>query len=338
MYRMRSQSGRRLSSGSGFTIVELLVVISIISLLMALVLPALGRAREVAFTVRCMSNLKQVGIAASAYSADNSNFMLPGNVDPTASQASSHTNISWHRLLYVQYMNNGGGAMQCPSIPIIGTPGSGTDKRNRGQFNPTNSSTDPRFAAAEWQNTASSPFTAASYIMNLMPNSPLVGSGWTTGSLWSGATELQAGGYDPRRIRGWTSYNSQTPGSFPNTDYDAYPLRLDKARAPGATAFILEHRPDVYNPTATETNFTTFMQSGINDFRHTDWTATLDPATNPRLKVGRFVHTSKGQGWLSASTTNANVNDVNSFNVLHGDFHVETLTKTTQLSWVAAID
>ena len=51
----------------GFTLVELLVVVSIISLLMGTLLPALGRARESGKRVACLSNLKQIGLATQLY-------------------------------------------------------------------------------------------------------------------------------------------------------------------------------------------------------------------------------------------------------------------------------
>lgn len=56
-----------------FTLIELLVVISIIAILMAVMMPALGKARESAKSVLCKSNLKQVGVVLSLYAEDYNN-------------------------------------------------------------------------------------------------------------------------------------------------------------------------------------------------------------------------------------------------------------------------
>ena len=58
----------------GFTLVELLVVIGIISLLAAIMMPVLSLARSKVRSLKCMSNLRQLGIAAQIYTAQNDDF------------------------------------------------------------------------------------------------------------------------------------------------------------------------------------------------------------------------------------------------------------------------
>jgi prepilin-type N-terminal cleavage/methylation domain-containing protein/prepilin-type processing-associated H-X9-DG protein len=109
----------------GFTLIELLVVIAVIAMLMAILLPALGRAREQGKSTRCLSNLKQIGIAMHAYGADY-NYLLPRAELRPGVAVYSGIDMRWP-VLFMPYLGGSHSSVQnyyeldvfdCPSYPL----------------------------------------------------------------------------------------------------------------------------------------------------------------------------------------------------------------------------
>lgn len=92
---------------TGLTLIELLVVIAIIVILMALLLPAIQAAREAANRVRCMNNLKQMGIALHNYGVHYSTFPPSFVIESGTSLSTNNGSWSIHgRLLPFLELDN----------------------------------------------------------------------------------------------------------------------------------------------------------------------------------------------------------------------------------------
>jgi prepilin-type N-terminal cleavage/methylation domain-containing protein/prepilin-type processing-associated H-X9-DG protein len=109
----------------GFTLIELLVVIAIIALLMGILMPALGRARKQGQAVRCLSNLKQIGVAMHAYASDY-NYLVPRAELRPGIAVYSGIDMRWP-VLFMPYVGGGSSSFEnyyelkvfdCPSYPI----------------------------------------------------------------------------------------------------------------------------------------------------------------------------------------------------------------------------
>lgn len=68
-------------SWRGFTLIEILVAISIIALLISILIPSLAKARDAGRAAVCLSNLKQLGYAANLYANENNGFVPREGVD-----------------------------------------------------------------------------------------------------------------------------------------------------------------------------------------------------------------------------------------------------------------
>lgn len=106
-----------------FSLIELLIVISIIAILASLLLPALRSAKARAEGMTCLTNLKQIGAAAYAYTGDHD-----GYYPPSVKNDNSYTNVtgSWHTRLDAYVTNTikpnssdwTTGHSKCEKIPV----------------------------------------------------------------------------------------------------------------------------------------------------------------------------------------------------------------------------
>jgi prepilin-type N-terminal cleavage/methylation domain-containing protein/prepilin-type processing-associated H-X9-DG protein len=189
-----------------FTLIELLVVIAIIALLMAILMPALAKARKQAMIVIDQSNLKQWGTIFSAFTADNDGYFEKGYGQPDADGTvySTPTKSNWWFDKTAPYYNRDMKARCCPLA------------------------TDWRDGLRTWELSDPGHYdgSRAPYIA---PDNPDYGSYGVNG--WVENPDTDISGATPDLTRYWRTPNVKSAGTIPllfdEPWVDAWPLDVD---------------------------------------------------------------------------------------------------------------
>jgi prepilin-type N-terminal cleavage/methylation domain-containing protein/prepilin-type processing-associated H-X9-DG protein len=143
---------------SGFTLVELLVVIGIIAVLIGVLLPALNKAREQSRIIKCTSNLRVIAQASLQYSLDNKNCFLPSVIWNGGGTDQAPVDYWPHLLIAMKYLPPQHGSpafdsvLVCPSVQSdFVVANSLTDGIRREPWSVFNQPNDPKLGATvEW--------------------------------------------------------------------------------------------------------------------------------------------------------------------------------------------